>query len=589
MIRERERQVRYYERFQVEDVLTFFTGQLIQARSPDGARVLLQEIKLLKPLPPGAGEMLKQLQHPQMLSVLDVIVEKDVVVLVHPIFSGEPLPLVVDKNNPMEPAQALRLYRKLIKTMVDLAKFPIPLWTTLDPRNVCLYGDEPFVLFCGLNRYTPKPRNDQKQDLLYYLLAGEHPRNVQYSGQDLSKRIKQVPVAIREFAVELLNDTYTLEQILEKADKILQDLPESNEKKGFKKLNQKRTVPLAVVTVMLVLAGGAIGYSAYGQWFPNSAKPLDKDGKENGSKQVIRFTKDRMETHVLAPEMDDSSAIRGSLQQTELNSFLVQLRSNTSAYTYGIRTDSKGRLELFQKGDGQAYTVKQQDPSFRIKEGKAYHIQLYYIEGEPLRVSVKDSDSDQKWVAVGTVPLDSDLRVEVKGLQGTEFQSPKISSITEGEEAKQSWMAPHPWNLVFGEGTIGKKSIILNGQSLLRSHRGNISFFTFRRNGEDSKEPLHMELEGADGSRYVFLWEEKDKLSLYQDVQGGDLLTEKRLDWSFQEEQDTEVSILTSLNQLTIRISQNSNQSSLEYTHDQLIDIQSISIKSDSDLELLNP
>ncbi|GGE10037.1 hypothetical protein GCM10011571_09180 [Marinithermofilum abyssi] len=214
MIRQKNQTVRYYERFEVEDVLTFFTGQLIQARSTDGARVLLQEIKLIRPLPPGSKELLYNIQHPHMLSVLDVIMEKGVVVLVHPMFTGEPLPLIVNKQNPMEPFKALNVYRKLIRTMIDLNRLPMPVWTVLDPRNILMSGDQPFVLFCGLKRYTPQPKRDQRNALLYYLLAGQHPNDVKYRHQKLSKPLRRVPAPIRELALELVENQYTPEEIL---------------------------------------------------------------------------------------------------------------------------------------------------------------------------------------------------------------------------------------------------------------------------------------------------------------------------------------------------------------------------------------
>ena len=92
---------RYYEKFQVEDVMVMFSRQIALARTPDGAQVFLQEIKVRRSLPPGIVEMLSNLQHPYVAPILEVLMEGDRIVLVHPPLEGDPLSLVVNEENPM--------------------------------------------------------------------------------------------------------------------------------------------------------------------------------------------------------------------------------------------------------------------------------------------------------------------------------------------------------------------------------------------------------------------------------------------------------------------------------------------------------
>ncbi|OYD09859.1 hypothetical protein [Paludifilum halophilum] len=590
MIRERERQVRYYERFQVEDVLTFFTGQLIQARSPDGARVLLQEIRLVRPLPAGAQEMLKRMRNSHMLSILDVIVEKDVVVLVHPIFSGEPLPLMVNKDHPMEPVEALRLFRKLVRTLIDLAQFPIPMWTTLDPRNICLYEDEPFVLFCGLKKYTPKPMDDQKQNLLYYLLAGEHPRNVKYRGQDLAKRIKHVPVPIRELAIDLLDRKPSPEEMLRRADEALDKVPSPTVGKRSRRQEKRRLSPLIATLLVILMVGGAVGYLVKSNdWLTTEEdKVADQKPGEKITLDPIQFTEKKPETHSLA-EINQSARIRGIIKQEQVRPFSLQLDSKSLSYTYGIQVDSQGRFQFFQKGGESEHTIKQTDPSFHMEKGQTYQVELLYIAGEPLRVSLRDTETGEKWMAVGTVPQDTQLQAEVKGEQGTQFDSGEVTPVTEEGQARRTWMAPQPWRLVFGEGTMNQESLSLNGNALLRSGSGKVSFFTFRRKEGYDGDPIRMELEGAGGSRYSLIWSQDGRLRLHRNSPAGKLLAEKVVHWPFQTGVDAEVSLLTDRNKLAVHVSQDSEKVSLSYTHDEPIDIQKASIKSESGLELIHP
>lgn len=77
-------QKNYLAQFCIEDVITFFSGQLLMARTLDGSRYILQEIELRRALPPGFEMVLRHLDHPHLPKIVDVLEEADSVVLVHP-------------------------------------------------------------------------------------------------------------------------------------------------------------------------------------------------------------------------------------------------------------------------------------------------------------------------------------------------------------------------------------------------------------------------------------------------------------------------------------------------------------------------
>ena len=120
--------------FQVEEVLNFHSGQLARATTPNGAKVFLQEIRIDSPLPRNFPDILRNSERMNLAPILDVIIKKGKILLVHPPFSGDPLPMIVDEENPLDPYEALDLYYKMLRTMLELGKLPVPFYTTLDPK-----------------------------------------------------------------------------------------------------------------------------------------------------------------------------------------------------------------------------------------------------------------------------------------------------------------------------------------------------------------------------------------------------------------------------------------------------------------------
>ncbi|MFC4075726.1 hypothetical protein [Salinithrix halophila] len=195
----------------------------------------MQEWKLKRPLPPGAGEVLKRLQHEQLPPVLDVFEERDYVVVVHPPLSGEPLSLLVRPGEGMALGHALTVYRSLLRAAVQFSHLPLPLTVTLDPQNIVLEGTRPYFLFFGFRHFILYPPDEQWRFLLYYLLTG---KRMDREGMDHSGALSSVPGPVKDLLFQALDSAATMEQVLESTEWLLQSgcLHEGRKKEGlFKK------------------------------------------------------------------------------------------------------------------------------------------------------------------------------------------------------------------------------------------------------------------------------------------------------------------------------------------------------------------
>ncbi len=223
---------RYYERYQVEDVLTFFSGQLISAKSADGMQVLLQEISLKEPLPPGVEKTLTNLENEHLAPILDVIEEPDRIVLVHPPLTGEPLSLMIRPRQGMEPAQALSVYRQLLRTTVRLSKLLDPPLYNIGSHGISLWRDpELFVLFVSFEKMTKMEDDVKWRFLLHFLLTGF--RLDRWPEDPESERsIRELPKPMKDLVLKAMDPEQSMEQVLEAAEKTV---PPKTEKETSKK------------------------------------------------------------------------------------------------------------------------------------------------------------------------------------------------------------------------------------------------------------------------------------------------------------------------------------------------------------------
>ncbi|OYD07467.1 hypothetical protein [Paludifilum halophilum] len=250
-----KKQERYYERYQVEDVLTFISRQLVQAKTIEGNEVYIQEIDIHEPLPPGAREILLNMDLPHVAPVLDVEVSENRATLIHPPFSGDPLPLVVNEKSPMKPAEALHTFTNLLKTMESLEQLPLPMSTTLDPRNISI-SSKPYLLFCWIKKYSINPPEEKWRELFIYLLTGIVPKNRTERVRFLEN--KNIPPAYRNLALKCFDPDTNRSEILHQAKQLKFFTPKKLKQKSL----MKRLLRYAIVFLVSLLIGGLIGYTA---------------------------------------------------------------------------------------------------------------------------------------------------------------------------------------------------------------------------------------------------------------------------------------------------------------------------------------
>lgn len=441
---------RYYEHYQVEDVLTFFSGQLISAKSPDGMQVLLQEITANKTLPSGLKELLTNLDNEHLAPVLDVIEEQDRIVLVHPPLKGEPLFLLVEPRHGMDPAQALSIFQKLLRTAVRLEKSPIPLFTTLHPRNIILEGNRPFVLFVSFEKFSKNQADEKWRFLLYFLLTG-FQLDQPLTDPESDRNIRELPKPLKDLVLLSMDPEQTMESVLEVAEQTA--VPKTQKSSSPKRKVPSKKLVYPAVAVVLLIVGAIFG----GQLIwdnEDAAAEIEKEAerelrlKGKSTYSDISFNDEKPVSKSLPPSIKGSFHIFGELVQKEGKPFSISLASENVDSNFGLQVDEEGTVRLFQFVSGETFDLTKTGNNFKIEPNHKYRMDVYYIPGQPFRVAVSEVGKDKKWVAVGKVPIESRFKVELKGVKGTHFNRPTISEVQTESESLSTWMNWQPWLLL---------------------------------------------------------------------------------------------------------------------------------------------
>ncbi len=401
---------RYYEKFQVEDVMVMFSRQIALARTPDGAQVFLQEIKVRRSLPPGIVEMLSNLQHPYVAPILEVLMEGDRIVLVHPPLEGDPLSLVVNEENPMNAYDALNVFRKLLRTQVELANLPLPLTTVLDPKNIIMNGNQPYVLFLD---FKSSQREDEKwRGLLYFLLTGVQPKESLYR-MPLRKGSSAIPPELEQLVVECFNPERSIRQILRMAEQIVLERPKENKTKRI----QRVAIYSAAAAACLVL-GAFMGKQAAGDsmMVKNLSSSTETEFLADTTK--IEFKSSMPEVYALKDKVVNETRISGVFSQQVAGPFSIYLESEEQR-SYGVQINEEGKIVLFEISGGRYQTVENPYHQVAIRPGKSYIFEMRYTPEEPLRIAIRDSEEMVYNWATGTIPHDPPFHIKVLGGRGT--------------------------------------------------------------------------------------------------------------------------------------------------------------------------
>lgn len=400
---------RYYGRFHVMDTVKFFNGKLILAKGPDGGQVFLQEIEMNHFVPPGIREVLRNFDHPHVAPIHDVLEKDNRIVLIHPLLLGEPLSMLVDPEHPMPPKQALHVFRRLLRTMVDLYNLPLPMTTTLDPRNVIMYENNPYVLFINFKRLS-RPRFHEKwRELLYFLLTGEEAEgDIRYKIKDQNLNI---PPELKKLVTFSLDPKNSIHDVLSLAEDTHFEIPE--------KKNSLKKWLYPVSAAVLVIFGVVLGIQLTSSPVVSEPHRLDGEPLQLSTVAQLRL-EDPPQVYSLGLPVGEPVRIRAELTRERNRSFTLALVSNEPRREYGIYIDEQGKIFLLERRDGEEPILNGQDPTtLPVEPGKQYVLEIVYKPGEPIYVTVMDSSGQNIRRVVGSVPAEIPSSVLFQGGEGT--------------------------------------------------------------------------------------------------------------------------------------------------------------------------
>ncbi|TCS96419.1 hypothetical protein [Hazenella coriacea] len=565
---------RYYERFQVEDVINFFSGQLLQAKSSDGAQVFLQRIKYSRrPLPEGFSDALCKLQHSNLAPVLDVLEEEDQLILVHPPFSGDPLPLVVNKDEPMESEKAIRIANKCFRTLMDLEQLPLPLQATLDPKNILLDGNQPLLLFYYIKDSKPSSSDEKWRELLFFLLAGQTPQRGQKQHEKQLEE-KRVPSKIMQIALRCLDQKFTIKQLQEMMEQYIKanDQVKSGLSRGAKQRKNRKslytTVALATAALVLVSItvsqisnpGNGIASNSFFNLFQGDS---DKEVKPDELYQSFHFT-DQGEVFTFDEKIVGNTSIRGEFELKTLNGFQGIVETVDQSVAFGIQIDKEGKINVFQKLDDKQHMIDRSGDLYRVQPGKKYTFEIFHFPNQPLRLYVSEEGQVKKWLNIGKFVFNKEFTLRFEGGSGSILYVPQIYNVSNHTVVDNLLMNQQPWRLDYGQGLIdiddqGQNHLLVYSKSKLRIDSSAASNFIFMP--PKKGDLLHMDLEMIDGARY--------RLNLAQNhlalTRNEEKIKEQEINWNLNRDQPVQMSIITSYNTIKVKVTQGSYTTEVEY------------------------
>jgi hypothetical protein len=589
-------------------VINFFSGQLLQAKSPDGAQVFLQSIKIpRRPLPARYQEALRKLNHPHLAPIIDVMEEEDQLILVHPPFSGDPLPLIVNKDRPMEPETAVRIVSKCFETLNDMERFPLPLGATLDPKNILLEGRKPVLLFYYIK--DPKqPLHDEKwRELLFYLLTGQHPVG---GAKQWEKQLEEklVPPKIAKLAIQCLDHKVTMQESAEALEKYLATHSREEGRNLGRGARQRRRkllyASVSIAAAALLLIPMAFLFFDHGDSNATVDDPLqmlNRQGKEvpqdNSLVQSITFTNNQ-QTFTLPSTLPGDSSLRGAFVLNKTTWFAWMLESPDKV-TYSVYINSAGSIELYQGTGDHAVKVLDSGSKYRIKPGKKYTFEVYYFPGEPLRISiVEEGDIWKKWMAVGTLPVNGDLlpvhdhlKVKFAGGNGATLFYPEVNVVNDRIMVDNIWMNQQPWQIDFGQAVLGIDENHLNRLEVFPKTQirlspaaaiGGVTLIPAKKS-----DPLHMDIQTVDDSRYRLVWDDKQRVTLYRIQNQVEKVAEQTLKWELNDGDPIHVSVFSNYDKLQIKLTQRGNSADVNYTSQTPIVLKDITIHNNKGFQLI--
>lgn len=509
----------FVKRFQVEDEIQFSSGKLLQARTPEGKRVFLQSIPIEgQTLPENFRNIVLRLQHPHLAPIIDVMVDEHEVILVHPPFTGEPLPLLVTKERPMKPLKALKVAKSLLQTVRELNRRNFPLRATLDPKNILLSGSEPLLLFYYLSDEIKVQRDQKWRDLLFFLLTGHNPsKNPKNNKLFLENNL--TPRKLQKLALRALKAKVNIEEVIQHVDKLLKDRNlESGRESG-----RLRTAILSTAVAILLIATGGFIFNTYfnqsdandatGNHAPKKIFQIQANGKKHDFASEPKYEFDVME---------ESTVLQGELEfDKKFDDFKASME----------KADG-GRFELVIKSDGQiipGYSQGARSMMFGakgipfIKPGKSYEFYVYHTSLAPVRVKIVDKETKEAFVLRGNTPIAGSLKPTFTAGKGVKLQNPGTQKIEDTTQVDTDFLPDQLWMLNMGIGiTSGANLTVMPKTQVAIPITSSFTNFLVGLS-QDTTRPFEIKLNSVDGVTYVIEWS-NGKVSLLRN--SGTKITE---------------------------------------------------------------
>ncbi|MBA4494943.1 hypothetical protein ACFO25_01705 [Paenactinomyces guangxiensis] len=564
-----EIQKKYYEHFQVEDVLTFSRGSLLLARSPEGTQVLLHELKSKDLLPVNCKESLRKLKHPHLVPVWDIYEDGQSAVVVHPIVSGEPLTLLVTPEKPMPYQSAIYLYRQLLQTVKDLTELPLPILTTLDPRNIVMDGKHPYLLFFDISSPGRKVQQDEEwRSLLYYLITGTRFDEKRYPLVSEIKLDFDIPRPVQNLIKESLNPRRSLNDILQLAKNT--DIPVSQKRKEFHPLMVPTAVSAAIISILVA------GYFVMSSDVINSGEAITP-AQQSSSDQTgvfeqipaLTFKGDDLSSQLTKETIRGVTHIQFQITQDRHAPFTAYFLSEETSYQYGIGIDSTAELRVVGEQQEQVYgkPSERRTKYINLDTNRTYQVDMYYIPNERLRISVRELNKKAQWVTVGPVMKDENYRFRFRGNKRTQVSQVVLSHYENSQEAINKWQEGRPWDLVDGEVQMDEKGMWIQPGSQWQMTKPGYFSFVFSYTSLPPKNPIQVNLETAEATQFKFIWRKNNVLEFIR-VDDQKTTATKKVPWDWNSKLPATIKIYNEYTLIKIEIEQGNERESLIYHHD---------------------
>lgn len=573
----------YVKRFRIEDEIQFSSGKLLQASTPEGKRVFLQSIPIEgKVLPENFRNIVLRLQHPHLAPIIDVMVDENEVILVHPPFTGEPLPLLVTKERPMKPLKALKVAKSLLSTVRELSRRKFPLRATLDPKNILFSGSEPLLLFYYLGDEVQVQRDTKWRDLLFFLLTGHNPSKNPKNNKALLNN-NMTPRKLQKLALNAIKSKSSLEEIILEVDKLIKD---RNLESG--KENKWQTAILSTAVAVLLIVLGGFGW----KMFSNEGNASNKTTE---NQEVFQIHENGIEhdfadssTYTLKKTMENASVLQGELTFSEsFEGLTASLNKKDGSGKLSLYIDKNGSITTKVSQDNREMVYTRATPKGVVQPGRTYDFFVYYTPENPLKIQLKDKETKKGYVLAGSTNIMGGLVVEFQGSEGVVLKNPDVLDNQRPSDVESEFLKNHDWKLDAGAGIYSPESLVVFPNSKvklpLKASFNNLQFTVDKK----SKGPFNMILDSVDGTNYLISWGDgKAKLILQSGIEQKVL---KQVS-TFELDNQKPVTLYITIqgNDLAINVNQGSNNSFLlGATAEQPLSLRDLTILNSEEIKLI--